>query len=431
MLMDVQALMLPLMLAFVNCFTAPGFAHFQTFVMAHAGLLGLPHCVTEVMRITGLHSFMHWTTPYAFLARGRWSCRQVSQCLLDLTARRLKIMGEIVIAIDDTLVKKSGRKFFGLGYYPDPTDKNPGAHKRRVLGHCWVVAALLWEMAPGKWFGFPLSSLLFVPEKNCPADWPFKTKIELAEMMVKRFVWPARKLILVADNLYAKAGLAGLEMADRSWTLVSRLRSNAALYDPPPVPRKRKPGRPRKRGDKKTAQQLYRRRSKRQKLVARIYGKRVTIEAFVGVVIPSRTLSDQPVLVVIFPQRSKKKMNVFCSTDVTMDPVRLLEIYGARFKIEDVFDEIKTFGGFGDCRQRSFKAIKRHATLTIVSYSLLRLLSVTMAGAESIETEPWWKPSGPPSVTRLRRALQKAQRIFYTMHSDPKPNENIRLKEAA
>jgi len=163
----------------------------------------------------------------------------------------------------------------------------------------------------------------------------------------------------------------------------------------------------------------------------RIYGKTVTIEAFVGVVMPSPRLGNKPIRVVLFPQRSGRKMNIFFSTDPAMEPVRLLEVYAARFKIEDIFDELKTTGGFADCRQRSFPALKRHATLCLVAYSLLRLLSMTLKHASAIETKPWWCPAGPPSVTRLRRAVFKSLRISPRLHAESKVNENISLKEAA
>jgi hypothetical protein len=380
------------------------------------------------MRITGIHHQMHWTTPYTFLRKGRWSCKLVSQCLLDLIAKRLEIGDESIIAIDDTLVKKWGKKFFGQGYYPDPTDKNPGHHKRRVLGHCWVVMALLVERA-GEWFAFPLSALLFVPKSACPKGWEFMTKIELAAMMIKRLSWPAQRLVLVVDNLYAKARLAGLGIQDKNLVLISRLRSNAALYELPP--KKKGPGRPAKRGKKFNPKQLWQKRSKRKIIKARIYGKTVSLEVFVAVMVPSVTLGDKPILVIIFPQRSGKKMNVFFSTDIEMDPARVLEIYSGRWKIEELFREVKTSGGFGDYRQRSFKAVKRHAALCLVSYSLLRLLSLCIPEAENIEAEPWWNPSGPPSVGRLRRAFYKALRISPCFHSDPKPDEITPLKKAA
>jgi hypothetical protein len=366
-----------------------------------------------------------------FLRTGRWSCLAVSQCLLDLITKSLSISAEIIIAIDDTLVRKWGKHFFGLGFYPDPTDKNPGAHKRRVLGHCWVVLALLWEYRPGLWVGFPIRALLFVPHKLCPTDWPFLTKIHLAKMLIKGLRWPAKRLIVVVDNLYAKAQLASIALNDLECVLISRLRSNAALYLLPEQPKRRKRGRPRLRGEKRTAKQLYRRRKGRLHLKVCIYGKRVSIDCFVGIVVPSHRLGSAPILVIIFPQRSGKKMNIFLSTDTTMDPVRVLELYAARFKIEDIFDEIKTMGGMGDYRQRSIKPIKRHVTLCLVAYSLLRLLSVRLKGAEAIEAEPWWHPEGPPSVTRLRRAVSKALRISVSLHPDPKVDQNIPLQKAA
>ena len=88
-------------------------------------------------------------------------------------------------------------------------------------------------------------------------------------------------------------------------------------------------------------------KSKRRVLQAQIYGKLVRIEAFVDVLISSPTLGSRSLLVVIFPQRTGDKMNVFFSTDLELDPVRLLELYAGRFKIEDAFDELKTVGGMG------------------------------------------------------------------------------------
>jgi hypothetical protein len=414
---------------FVNCFTTPGFRHFTHFVLAHAGLWGAPHCVTETLRLTQWHHWRHWTAPYVFLKRGRWSCRRLSRRLLELILARLKPDGPLVIAIDDTLVKKWGRRLFGLGCYRDPTDKNPGAARRRVWGQCWVVAALLVERARGAWLCFPLAALLFVPAKFCPKGWRFATKIELAAALLERL--GLRDVLLVVDNLYAKKALVARE----GLTMISRLRSNAALYEPPPQRSQPGRGRPRKRGRKLTVRQCWRQRSRHRRLRVRIYGKRVTIKAWVGVLIPSRTLGETPILAVIFPQRSGRRMNVFFSTDVEMDPVRLLEIYAGRFKIEDAFDELKTYGGMGDCRQRGFTAHKRHVTLTLLTYSLLRLLSATLPRAERIEAEPWWHPDGPPSVTRLRRAVAKSMGISIGIScglpTAAKPQKNRHLRLAA
>ena len=119
--------------------------------------------------------------------------------------------------------------------------------------------------------------------------------------LIKSLRWPTQRLIIVVDNLYAKAKLAALSVGECETVLISRLRCNAALYQRPPPKRKGQRGAPRKRGDKVNARQLYRRRSKRRTLSVNIYGKTVTLDAFVDILIPSRTLGAMPILVVIFP----------------------------------------------------------------------------------------------------------------------------------
>lgn len=427
--MDAPGIILPLLAQFAECFSRPGFVHFQQLVLAHMGLLGMPHCLSEAMRLMGSYERWHWTTPYSFMNHGSFSCQTLSQKLLELVGKKLGLPEELVIAIDDTLVKKVGKHFFGLGYYPDPTDKNPGANKRKVLGHCWVVLALLVEVG-GNWYGFPLAALLFVPQMSCPNSWVFMTKVELAAFLIKRFSWSATHLIIVVDNLYAKGQLAFELGLEQKVSMVSRLRSNAALYELPPKTKKPKRGRPRLRGNKISAQKLYRRRSKHQQLKAHIYGKSLTIKALVDVVMPSSTLGSQPIRVLIFPQRSGK-LNIFFSTDLSMTPERILELYAARFKIEDIFDEIKTTGGFADCRQRSFTSLKHHATFCLIAYSSLRLLSITLPNAHAIETVPWWKPTGTPSVTRLRRAVLKNLNFSAGLSLRPKQAKNTQVLIAA
>jgi hypothetical protein len=120
--------------------------------------------------------------------------------VLDVLSTQLPLGGEVVVARDDTRVKKWGRKFFGLGLYPDPTDKNPGARKRRVYGQCWVVLALVWEAQAGCWVGFPLATLLFVPRLLCSPAWPFLSKLDLAARVLGGLRWPARRLSVVVDN---------------------------------------------------------------------------------------------------------------------------------------------------------------------------------------------------------------------------------------
>lgn len=424
--MAVPHALLLLLLEFLPCFTRPGWTHFADFVLAHSCLWAGPHTVTEILRLTGgSHPFRHWTTPYAFLRRGRFHPQQVYDHLLLLICRRLGFQGDLIIAIDDTVARKSGRKIPGTGYFPDPTDKNPGAHKRKIRAHCWLVAAFLHERAAGKWMALPFAAHLFVPEAVAQSlKVPFSGKLELAARAARR---TARllgcRLILVVDNLFAKASLLG---CTEGATLVSRLRSNAALYRLAQPTGKR--GRPRKRGEKVTARQLWESGEQRRKLMVSIYGKQVVVTAWVGQLMPSPRLSDKAILVVIFPSRDGKKMNIFFTTDLEMTAERTLEIYAGRFKLEDAFDELKTWGGFEDCRLRSLEGAQRHACLTLVSHTLLKLLSLDEKTASLAEKDAWWKPEGPPSATRLRRRCHKDFLFSFTLCSDQQMKEKAAQK---
>ena len=78
-------------------------------------LIGLPHCVTELMRHSGVYKEKHWTSVYWFLREGKFSCKTLSQNLFELLDKQLSFSDTLIIAIDDTLVKKIGKAFFGLG----------------------------------------------------------------------------------------------------------------------------------------------------------------------------------------------------------------------------------------------------------------------------------------------------------------------------
>jgi SRSO17 transposase len=436
-------LLVALLEAFVECFTRPGFGHFRHFVLGLCcSYPGQALCVTETLRATGWHRFKHWTSPYHFMSKARWSCSALSARLLLLLAERLALEPEeaLILAIDDTLVRKHGKGLFGLGYYPDPTNKNPGAHKMRSLGHCWVVAALLVPRAGG-WRCFPLASLLFVQEKNCSGPesaWPFASKIELAGRLLRRLGAAAggRPVLVVADNLYAKKEL--IEKLPPRGALISRLRRNAQFFERPPAPKPGQRGRRPKRGRKVNVPELGRKRSKRQELEVETYGKRRRIEARVARLIPSPTLGDSEIKIVLLPappRRGKKgrEWMVLFSTDPDMPAERIVELYAARFKIEQCFKELKTSGGFADCRQRSAKALKRHATLCLAAHSLSSLVALEAKDAHLMDAQPWWSPAGPPSPTRVRRTLcQLGSELLRRCLKPEKPTENpLDLAQAA
>src|SRR5262245_24384001 len=99
-----------LLLAFRCCFTGPGFA---TFVALVSGLVAAParRTVTGMLVAAGLSRVWHHSRAYYLFGRARWCVDQVGLVLARLVVDRLLAPdADVVIAVDDTLFRRSGRR---------------------------------------------------------------------------------------------------------------------------------------------------------------------------------------------------------------------------------------------------------------------------------------------------------------------------------
>jgi hypothetical protein len=184
----------------------------------------------------------------------KWLGAVVLQIAVDIIAPQ----GRILLAIDDTPSKRYGPKVEGAGIHHNPT---PGpAAAKFVYGHVWVTLA--WVVRHHLWgaIGLPLLARLYVRQKDIDAQLlpflrkvTFQTKLTMAgELLAWAAGWLkslGRQLWVVTDGAYAKRVFLRAAAAAKV-IVVSRLRKDAALFDVPVPPRKRRRGRPRTYGKK-------------------------------------------------------------------------------------------------------------------------------------------------------------------------------------
>jgi DDE superfamily endonuclease len=132
-----------LLAGFAPCFTAPTF---QTFTALACGFLAQtgPRTVTGMLLGTRLSRVWSHDRAHSFFARARWSADQLGLGLVDLLATVL-LEGDapLRVVVDDTLMRRSGRKVFGAGWHHDPL----AAGRRRVAwGNNWVVLGVLVDL---------------------------------------------------------------------------------------------------------------------------------------------------------------------------------------------------------------------------------------------------------------------------------------------
>ncbi|GBE12010.1 transposase DDE domain protein [bacterium BMS3Abin13] len=150
--------------------------------------------------------------------------------------------------------------------------------------------------------------------------------------------------------------------------MISRLRTNNNLFDEPLVPMKRRPGRPRKYGDKLgTASSLVRKyKEQAQEYTVNLYGKDRTVLAYDRVVM-LKSLKCRVRVVWIF---RKTQWIALFATDLTLSVAEIIEYYGARWKIEACFKELKRDIGSAETQTRNSVAVTNHLEFCMMATTL-------------------------------------------------------------
>ncbi len=224
---------------FRPCFTAPVWNHVLVLV-AGAVLAPGKRTVTQALRVMGLGDEPGFGRYHEVLNRARWDARGLAQRLLLHVLDSLLPAGPVVIGIDDTIERRWGARIKARGIYRDPVRSSHG-HFVKASGLRWLCVMLL---APIPWAGciwaLPFLTVLAPSERYAAergrrhkklTDWARQVLLQTARWL------PGRRVIAVADSSFSAIEL--LRDAGRHLCLISRLRLDAALYEPAPP---RKPG---------------------------------------------------------------------------------------------------------------------------------------------------------------------------------------------
>jgi SRSO17 transposase len=283
-----------------------------------------------------------------FLGKNSWALDEVLDTAIDKFFRTLRIKARSVVflLLDDTIVKKTGKKIPGCAWYKDHAQ-----NLANVFGHQWVLAALVYKQSV-----LPLAARLYHPKgaKGCGR---FHTKISLAKKILQSLRLPvACKLYVLADSWYWCKELA-LLCRSYGYHMISQLKSNSVLWE---------------KGKRTPVAELASRTSAFREVSVFLYGKNKTLKIakFIAVV-----KGFGPVAVVIVKEK-RKKIRYLVSTNVLLPALEVVKSYAHRWKIEQMIKDLKQRLGLGDYQVRNLQAIQRHVTLVLLSYFTLILLKI-------------------------------------------------------
>jgi len=379
--------------------------------------------VGAALQIMGLGRTEQYQRYHRVLNRAVWSSREASRVLLGLLVKTFLPEGKpLLIGLDETLERRWGAKIAAKGIYRDPVRSSHG-HFVKVSGLRWVCLMLL---VPVPWasrvWALPFLSVLapserYVQERGKPhkklTDWARQMLL-----LVRRW-WPEREIVAVADSGYACIRLlaACRRFLPKPVTFVTRLRLDAALYEPAPPRKPKQIGRPRLKG-------------KRQPTLAAVtndpgtiwtpvvvgnwYGKgERTVEVASATAVWYHTgLPPVPLRWVLVrdPQEEFASQALLC-TDLTAEPAQILSWFVLRWQMETTFQEVRRHLGVGTQRQWSELAIRRTTPALLALFSLVTLFAHQrmVQGTEALLRQAAWyrkaHPTFSDALALVRREL--------------------------
>jgi hypothetical protein len=281
----------------------------------------------------------------------------------------------IRIVLDDSPTKRYGPKIEGAHYHHHPTPGKTDA--KFCYGHSWVVATLvITHLAFGE-ISFPIAAALYLRQKDIDKlkgqyDREFKTKTTMAVEMVKRlrpvFSGFNKDIEIIIDGGYAKDTVLVPLGTLKGIVTITRLRCDAALYDVPPIPTKKGRGRPKKYGDKIDVKSMVASDDDWEFVECRQYGQVVKkqVQSFVAT---SKVTKGKPIKVVLVKESDKVWLPLM-STDANRNVKEILEAYGVRFGIEEVFKDLKEVWGWGKQEVRKLETNEAVTVMNMVSFGI-------------------------------------------------------------
>jgi hypothetical protein len=320
------------------------------------------------------------------LSRVKWPAIKASKILLHVLVKCFDNSKEpLVFGIDETIERRRGEKIKAKGIYRDGV-RSSHSHFVKCSGLRWISLMLLTTIPwAARVWALPFLSVLAPSERYCEQQGKRHKKItEWARQMIgqlKRWL-PHHCLIVVADSSYAVIEL--LNVVQHQVSFITRLRLDAALYDPAPARPPGKPGPNRLKGKRQPTltQRVKQATLPWQTLVVAQWYDQKDKEVQVATDTAIWYHSGMPPILVrwvlIQDIQGKKDPVALLSVNIELSVEQIIACFIKRWSMEVTFKEVRTHLGVETQRQWSDLAIAR------TTPSLMALFSIVVLWANSL-----------------------------------------------
>jgi len=403
---------------FAPVFSRPVWQHVKV-LLTGAVLAPGQRTVTAILRIMGLSAAPHFQTYHRVLNRAVWSPLHASRLLLRLLVAVFVPRGVVLFGLDDTIEHRRGEQITAKGIYRDPV-RSSHAHMVKASGLRWLGCMVLTPIAwANRVWALPFLTVL------CPSERFYAqrgrrhhTLLERAWQslqLVRRWL-PGRELVFVADSSFAALEWLALVARLPGVSVITRLRLDAALYDPPPPRAPRQTGRPRLKGKCRPTLEAVLADEKTQWSTLTVddwYGEgpRV-VEVATDTAVGYHTGKPPVALrwVLIRDPQERFKPQALLSTNVAHTCAQMLAWFVRRWTMAVTFEEARAHLGMETQRQWNDRAMARATPALLSLYAIITLTAPLLIekGATCVRSTAWYRKTRPTfsdAMALVRRHL--------------------------
>jgi hypothetical protein len=397
--------------------------------------------VTAALRVMGLSDEAQYQNYHRVLNRAVWCSRSLSDRLLrQVVATFVPADEPLVLGLDDHIERRRGEQIAAKGIYRDAV-RSSKSFFVKTSGLRWVSMMVLTKIPwIGRVWALPFLTVLAPSERYHQERGVQHKKItDWARQMIRQVRrWlPDRKLVVVMDSSYAVLALLATCVGMRQpVTVVTRLRLDAALYDPAPARQPGQRGAPRKKGARQPtlAQRISDPATTWQTVMVQWYGNTMrTVELASGTAVWYHPgLPSVPLRWVLIRDRGpagrgKFKTQALLCTDLTATPAQIVEWFVLRWQLEVTFEEARAHLGIETQRQWSPLAILRTTPALLALFSLVTLFAHHLLHGQALPARQaaWYHKTQPTFSDTLAFVRQHLWPISISYLSPPTPDMQL------
>jgi hypothetical protein len=414
---------------FAPVFSRPVWPHVKV-LLTGAVLAPGKRTVTAVLHIMGRSASSDFQTYHRVLNRAVWSPLTASRLLLRFLVAVFIPPGVVVCGLDDTIERRRGAQITAKGIYRDPV-RSSHAHMVKASGLRWLACMLLTPLAwADRVWALPFLTVL------CPSERFYAQRGRRHQTLTER-AWQIIRLVMRwlqgwAIVCVADSRCAALELLDKVKTvprasMITRLRLDAALYDPPPPHPPGTTGRPRLKGKRRptleaavvvdeqtrwttlTVDQWYGEGSREVEVTTDTAvwyhaGKPLVAIRWVVIRDPKKACDPQALL----------------STHLAHTPEHMLAWFVRRWTMEVTCEEARAHLGMATQRQWNDRAMARTTPALLSLYSVIALTAhlLMQKGADCVRSTAWYtktRPTFADAIALVRRHVW--EHLHFSMSS--------------